>query len=93
MTVAEITIKDVVSMWIKKADAEEVGCSTSKYRSRFQRGCMSFAIASAFSKDITCGSGSWRGEDALLCGSLWGVADRVKGIESDMKKDGRSPEH
>lgn len=38
VTAAEMMIREVVATCIKKADGEEVGCSSRRYRSRFHRG-------------------------------------------------------
>ena len=54
VTAAEIMIRDVVATCIKNADGDEVGCSRRRYRSRFQRGWISLAAASAFSMEPAC---------------------------------------
>lgn len=84
VTVAEIIISEVVAKWITKADCEDVGCSSKRYRSRFHRGWMSFATSAAFSKEMTWGNvESPRGDDALLP-PCRGVDDPVcaRGMES-----------
>lgn len=85
VTAADIMMRAVVATCIKNADGEDVGCSSRRYRSRFQRGWMPLAAASAFSNVTTCCIASKRGDDALFPVDLkFEGPVRDRGIESFM---------